>query len=156
MHSHTKPAGSGNKHNTLPLLTSLPPAALHQPHHSSTSHLDQVTLPDAGHLQFLDTSDGLAQSMCAAGRGVANAQVAAAAAAATVAFARGVVAATAATTPIGVGVDVGAGGGAGGGGKGWESGGGRGGLGAVELRGLCERALEGATALRFSVEAAVP
>ncbi|KAG2446134.1 hypothetical protein HXX76_000731 [Chlamydomonas incerta] len=118
-----------------------------------------VTLPDAGHLQFLDASDRLTQSICATGRGVANAQVAGAAAAATAAFVRGVVAAAAA--PGGAGADAsraaGAASGQGEVGRAGGSGGeGAGGLAAAALRGWCEGALEGATPLKFSVVAAAP
>ncbi|GIL98993.1 hypothetical protein Vretimale_4292 [Volvox reticuliferus] len=37
----------------------------------------RVTLQDAGHLQFLDQSDSLQQSICAVGRGLSNSRVAA-------------------------------------------------------------------------------
>ncbi|KAG2440540.1 hypothetical protein HYH02_010418 [Chlamydomonas schloesseri] len=123
-----------------------------------------VTLPDAGHLQFLDASDRLTQSICATGRGIANAAVAAAAATATAAFARAVVAAGYGMPVVERAGDAGAGAAAGGGAVG--AGGGEealgatgaraGGLGAAELRRLCEEALQGATSLKYSVVAAEP
>lgn len=48
----------------------------------------QVTLPDAGHLQFLDASERLQQSICAAGRGLSNKRVAAASGVAAAALIR--------------------------------------------------------------------